>query len=401
MPSACPRCGLPVPDGSQFCENCGAALAGSGPPTPGVPAVPVPAPPGPEVAPPAQPYPAAPPVPPPGGYPPVPPVPPSAGYPAAPSAAPVPPPVPGGYYPSSGAPGGPPGGGGYYPSPPAPTPPGRPRGRRNAVGIGAAVGGVLVLAVVVGLVVPKLISHNPTPTTVPNAAPGGSVTTTTSPPSPSTTAATPSTTLAQAGTTTSPPATFASPTTPPATGAPTTSPPASTTTAPATTTTTPGGSAGQTAHNSVASVALASGWSVGSSSSADDLFLNGPNGLAAEFVNAQVTSSVTVSQILQEQLAAAEKQYTNAEVCSQPQAGDVPGTPQVPGEGEILCFTVTPQNGSAVPYAEAIFDGLASTSSGQLAVIAFGYFPQSTTSTDVKQDLVPVLDSVHWLQVGS
>jgi hypothetical protein len=36
-----------------------------------------------------------------------------------------------------------------------------------------------------------------------------------------------------------------------------------------------------------------------------------------------------------------------------------------------------------------------------LAVIAFGYFPQSTTSTDVKQDLVPVLDSVHWLQVGS
>ncbi len=99
MPSACPRCGLPVPDGSQFCENCGAALAGSGPPTPGVPAVPVPAPPGPEVAPPAQPYPAAPPVPPPGGYPPVPPVPPSAGYPAAPSAAPAPPSGTGGLLP--------------------------------------------------------------------------------------------------------------------------------------------------------------------------------------------------------------------------------------------------------------------------------------------------------------
>jgi hypothetical protein len=148
-------------------------------------------------------------------------------------------------------------------------------------------------------------------------------------------------------------------------------------------------------------VTLASGWSVGSSSSADDLFLNGPNGLAVEFVNAQVASSVTLSQILQEQLAAAEKQYTNAEVCSQPQAGDVPGTPQVTGEGEILCFTITPQNGSAVPYAEAIFDGLVSSSSGQLAVIAFGYFPQSTTSADVKQDLVPVLDSVHWLQVGS
>jgi hypothetical protein len=113
-----------------------------------------------------------------------------------------------------------------------------------------------------------------------------------------------------------------------------------------------------------------------------------------------VASSVTVSQILQEQLAGAEKQYTSAQVCSQPQAGDVPGTPQVAGEGEILCFTITPQNGSAVPYAEAIFDGLVPATGGQLAVIAFGYFPQSTTSTQIKQELLPVLDSVHWLKVS-
>ncbi len=147
-------------------------------------------------------------------------------------------------------------------------------------------------------------------------------------------------------------------------------------------------------------MSLASGWSVGSSSSANDLFLDGPNGLAAEFLNAQVASSVTVSQILQEQLAGAEKQYTSAQVCSQPQAGDVPGTPKVAGEGEVLCFTITPQNGSAVPYAEAIFDGLVPTSGGQVAVIAFGYFPQSTTTTQIKQDLAPVLNSVHWLQVS-
>jgi hypothetical protein len=114
-----------------------------------------------------------------------------------------------------------------------------------------------------------------------------------------------------------------------------------------------------------------------------------------------VASSVTVSQILQEQLAGAEKQYTNAEVCSQPVAGHVPGTPTVSGQGEVICFTLTPQNGSAVPYAEAIFDGLVSGSGGQLAVIAFGYFPQSATSAQVKQSLVPVLDSVHWLQLGS
>ena len=72
----------------------------------------------------------------------------------------------------------------------------------------------------------------------------------------------------------------------------------------------------------------------------------------------------------------------------------------MPGEGEVLCFTLTPQNGSAVPYAEAIFDGLVSTTGGQLAVIAFGYFPQSTTSAQIKQDLAPVLGSVHWLEVS-
>jgi hypothetical protein len=148
-------------------------------------------------------------------------------------------------------------------------------------------------------------------------------------------------------------------------------------------------------------VLLPTGWSKASSSSADDLFVTGPNGLAAEFLNVQVASSVTVSQILQEQLAGAEKQYTNAEVCSQPAAGNVPGTPRVSGQAEILCFTITPQNASAVPYAEAIFDGLVPANSGQLAVIAFGYFPQSTTSAQIKQDLVPVLDSVHWLQLSS
>ena len=148
-------------------------------------------------------------------------------------------------------------------------------------------------------------------------------------------------------------------------------------------------------------MALPSGWSVASNSSANDLIVNGPNGLTAEWLNIQVASSATVSQILQQQLAGAEKQFTNATVCSQPQAGNVPGTPQVTGQGEILCFTITPQSGSAVPYAEAIFDGLVHGTSGQLAVIAFGYFPQSTTAAQVKQVLVPELDSVHWLQLRS
>jgi hypothetical protein len=131
------------------------------------------------------------------------------------------------------------------------------------------------------------------------------------------------------------------------------------------------------------------------------LFVQGPDGLAAEFLNVQVASSETVSQILQAQLASADKQYTNAEVCAQPQAANVPGTPTVQGDGEIICFTVTPQNGSAVPYAEAIFDGLVPGNGGQFAIVVFGYFPQSTTSTQVKEDLLPVLDSVHWLQLTS
>jgi hypothetical protein len=131
------------------------------------------------------------------------------------------------------------------------------------------------------------------------------------------------------------------------------------------------------------------------------LFLQGPNGLAADFQSLQTSSSATVSAILQEQLAAAEKNYTSAQVCSQPVAGNVPGTPTVSGQAEVICFTLTSQNGSAVPYAEAIFAGLVSDNGGQLTVVAFGYFPQSATSAQIKQSLVPVLDSVHWLQLSS
>jgi hypothetical protein len=129
------------------------------------------------------------------------------------------------------------------------------------------------------------------------------------------------------------------------------------------------------------------------------LFVQGPSGFAAEFVNVQVASSETISQILQAQLSSAEKQYTNAQVCAQPQAGKVPGTPTVSGEAEIICFTITPQSGSAVPYAEAISDGLVPGSGAQFAVITFAYFPQSATSAEIKQQLLPVVDSVHWLQL--
>jgi hypothetical protein len=125
MPVTCPYCSRVNPDGVNFCENCGRPIAAAA-----VPPAQVPLPP---AAPP-------PPVPlPPVGAPPMA-VPPVAAY--APVPAAVPPPPPSAYY-----------------TPPAPAPPAKHLPQAAIFGI---IGGVVALAIVVGLVV-AFAHHGPTP----------------------------------------------------------------------------------------------------------------------------------------------------------------------------------------------------------------------------------------------
>lgn len=427
MPSACPRCGAIATEGSQFCETCGAPLSAAAVP-PGGPVPPAgTAPPGGVPGPyaPVAPPPGAPPAGsvPPGSAasPPPPPQPPQPQAVPAPAVPGQPAPVPPQYYqPTGGYPAGtggavppgavppggpvPPGGGYYVPpgGPPAgPPPSGRPRNRLSPLVLALCVAGVLALAVIVGVAVPKLISHNTvtptvTPTTSPSATPTTApaatttttvqVTTTTSSPASTTTAPPATTTTAPAPVTTSTPATTAPPNTTPATTVPSSAP-------------------SGVAKNSVASATLVSGWTEDSSSTADNLALDGPNGLSADVGVQQAAAGTTLSDVFSKQLSnfQGDSNFTDVSMCQQPQSATVPGTPAVPGGAAVVCFTVTPQGATAEQYYALIFDGLATLqgSSNLALVTELAFVPTSASQTEISSELKPVLQSVRWLVLSS
>jgi hypothetical protein len=105
--------------------------------------------------------------------------------------------------------------------------------------------------------------------------------------------------------------------------------------------------------------------------------------------------------VFQVVLAAAQKQFPDAQVCGQPEANNVPGTPSEPGELEVLCFTATSQGGAATPYDRAVFAGLVQGTSGDLLIECNAYNPQSTTKAVIQGTVLPILDSAHWLQLAS
>jgi hypothetical protein len=157
--------------------------------------------------------------------------------------------------------------------------------------------------------------------------------------------------------------------------------------------------------NSVVSVTPISGWSKDSSSTATELDLNGPDGLNASFATSQVPTSVTLSDVINEEEQGFEgsSSLTNVSVCGQPASAHVPGSPSVAGVGATVCFTATSQGGNDVEYAALIFNGLLKSTSGtnQLLLSEIAVVPQSDSETVLEQELKPVLQSAHWLQVSS
>jgi hypothetical protein len=151
----------------------------------------------------------------------------------------------------------------------------------------------------------------------------------------------------------------------------------------------------------VASVTVPEGWSEASESTSTDLILVGPGGIVLEWAGGEEPASETLAEVLQAQLARVQQSAPDAQVCYQPVAHAVPGDPTVPGEAEVLCYTVTPQNGAATPYTQAIYDGLVQVSGGQLLIDAHAYAPQTTSTGVIQGTVLPILDSAHWLPLST
>jgi hypothetical protein len=250
--------------------------------------------------------------------------------------------------------------------PPIP-PAGEILSRMGPAGVGAVLAVVLSVAAAIGLLVPALghhpINHSVVTTTSPSGSPNP-----TTPPSPTPT--------------TSPtPVTAPTPTTAPSPSA--------------------GGAGGGSVSNQAASVTLPNGWTEDTKNSdSAHLILDGPQGLFVQFFTQQEPSSQTLTGVLQEALATAQKAWPDASVCQSVQSSNVPGNPAVPGAFEGVCFTLTPQNGASVPYKALAYAGLVQGNSFQLLVEADFFFPQSMSSTTLNQFVDPLVQSLQWRQIS-
>ncbi len=370
MSRPCPACAKANPDDSGFCQYCGGSLApdpaaapvpagyAAPAPTPGY-AVPAPTP-GYAVPDPTQAYAAPPP-----GYataPPGPTAPPGAGGYGAQG------PLPSSFLPPQGFPqAGPVATGPGISPPPGP---GAPHRRLRPLMIAGIVAGVLVVAVVVGLVIPKVGggSHKPIHPTAARVTSG----------------TTPAQTPPAAVTPTSVP-TATAPASPSTTAAPTPAPGGGT-----------GGTggSGQTIRNRVVEVTLPTGWTV-SHSASTSLVLAGQDATNAGFQSQAVAASTTLSQVVQSLTGSLLKSAPDAKVCTQPQNSSVPGGIKT-GAAFGVCATETGQGQQARPVEVLDFVGLAKVSTGEQLYLVELVFPQTITSSQFKALYSPLLGTVRW-----
>jgi hypothetical protein len=132
-----------------------------------------------------------------------------------------------------------------------------------------------------------------------------------------------------------------------------------------------------------------------------DLELDGPDGTAIFLLNAEESSSQTLTAQFNSQFSAIQEKFTDVSICQPESSATLPGTPSVSGGFAGICFTITSQGAAAVPYEIVIWDGLVSGSGFQELISAQAAYPKSTSSAVINQSLIPVLDSAHWLLVQS
>ncbi len=156
--------------------------------------------------------------------------------------------------------------------------------------------------------------------------------------------------------------------------------------------------------NDVAWAQIGDGWSVASSSSANDLVLSGPDGMVVSATTRQEPMNQTLSDAFQSQMSVFESMstYSNVGECGNTQNVYMPGSPAtISAAFSTVCFTLTPPGGSAVPYWADVWEALVAGDGYLLQLTAIAWAPETTSNLQVTTELLPELRSLVWKQVST
>jgi hypothetical protein len=144
----------------------------------------------------------------------------------------------------------------------------------------------------------------------------------------------------------------------------------------------------------VVEAAVPAGWSENSKSTASLLILNGPDSASLGLQASQVSSSTTLETAIQALESSLEQDGTGAKVCAQPAKTSIPGG--LSGTGFAVCLTETSQGSAATPIEVVDLVALEQGASSNTLFLVEMVFPQSLSTSQLKNDYNPVLTTVRW-----
>jgi hypothetical protein len=85
-------------------------------------------------------------------------------------------------------------------------------------------------------------------------------------------------------------------------------------------------------------------------------------------------------------------------VCSPPKSEKLPGSPTVVGEGEGMCFPLKSATGTVL-YGVLVNVAMVNYNGSRLKLEVDAVFPESTSTSILEEDMVPVVFSAKWAQI--
>lgn len=148
----------------------------------------------------------------------------------------------------------------------------------------------------------------------------------------------------------------------------------------------------QTLTTNTFSLQYPSGWSVSASTNVDATLKDSNSGGILWLTAGTVQSATTAQNILQNNLTAFQKTDPNAAVCqgTSPSSGTIGG---ISGMEEDICYTFTPQGGSAFPVDTTVW---AATNSAGTTIYVINASRATSNTKAYGTDVQPILSSITW-----